>query len=603
MRKPALLLSIFYLLSSAALAQSDTTPPLTTVTLSGTQGQNLWYTSGVDVSLVADDLESGVASIHWKLNDDDWQVEEFLGTLNRVQNPSFESGELFYIDNWNDSGAPLWEALFLRSWEHKFGSRSARIVFLNFWEPQYHYWHNRDSYFVTEAGKTYTASVWVKTEILSGEGAYLAVWARDLSGSDALIAETDKVSGTSDWARLSVSFTMPAGYDGVFLKLGASSDGGSVWWDGVYAYEEEETGVSFAIGTSGEHILEYYARDSAGNEEIPHQIVDFKIDTSAPSGWRNFETVQSGNNHTFICSIDVSGSVSGLDSSTAAYQYTYNGGQSWSEWLTGAAVVDFHDSNWEAGKAIRFRISDMAGLQGVSPDQNLFGAWSKTTGGDIYSGENISFAALGPEPNAEGVIIASGTTVGGFTSTQNWEIRSYPLISRRTYAEWLEKFPTAAPLPYGRLPLGSGRYFAGGGDFVIDAQTIPAGLGGDLASTENLAAVIFVGGDIIINDDLEVHSTSVLLFIIGGNVRISQDVVRVDGSFLFDNSFDTGYDGVPPQEQLVVNGLAAGGNFIFRRSLAKDGNLSQPAEVFEYPAKIIKLGPYLGEGAVSWRER
>jgi len=581
-------------------AQSDTTPPLTTVTLSGTQGLNDWYTSGVEVHLVADDLESGGASIGWKLNNDDWQEEEFLGTLNRVQNPSFEGGGLFYIDNWNDSGAPFWEALFLRSWDHKFGSRSARITI--FGSGNY-YWHNRNYYSPTEASKTYTASAWVKTEALSGDGAYLAVFRRDIGGSDALITETSKILGTQDWARVSLNFTMPVGYDGVFLRLSASGGWGSVWFDGVSLYEEEETGVSFAIGTSGEHVLEYYAVDNAGNEEIPHQILDFKIDTSAPSGWRNFEVTQTGNNHTFICGIDVSDFVSGLDSSTVVYQYTYNGGQSWSEWLTDAAVasgrittpaIDFHDSNWSAGKAIRFRISDMAGLEGVSPDQNLFGAWLKTTGGDVYSGGNIVMGSLGPDPGTEGVIVLGGTQVENFGGLESWMVKSYPQVSRRSFGEWLEDFPTTTPLPYGRLPLESGRYFAGDNDFVVDNQT--------MASGENLAAVVFVGGNLIINADLEVPGTSILLFIVGGDVRISQDVTRIDASFLFDHSFDTGYDGVPPHEQLVVNGLAAGGNFILRRSLSKDGNLTQPAEVFEYPAKILKLGPYLGEGAVSWKE-
>jgi len=612
MKTSALLLFVLCSLFSVASAQSDTVSPLTTAALSGTQGRNDWYTSGVDVSLVADDLESGVHSIYWKLDDNDWQEEEFLGTLNRIQNPSFEGGSLFSIDNWDSSGAPFWEALFLRSWYSKFGSRSARIVFLGFFGANYHYWHNRDHYSPASADKTYTASAWVKTEALSGEGAYVAVFGRNVGGSDVLITETPKISGTQDWARVSLSFTMPAGYDGVFLRLGASGGWGSVWFDGVSFYEEEETGISFAVGESGEHILEYYAVDNAGNEETPHKTAGFKIDTSAPSGWKNFEAVQTINEHTFQCGINVSDLTSGLDAPTAAYQYTYDGGATWSGWLTDAAVVsgrittpdvDFHDSDWEVGKAIRFRIADLAGLIGVSPDQDLLGAWSKTTGGDVYSGGNVSFIALGPEANAEGVVIASGTTVDGFTSTQNWEVRSYPLIPRRAYAEWLEKFPTSTPLPYGRLPLESGRYFAGDADFVLDARTIPAGPGGDLASTESLAAVIFVGGDLIINDDLEVHSASVLLFIIGGSVRISQDVVRIDGSFLFDNSFDTGYDGVPPQESLVVNGLAAGGDFLLRRSLAGNGNLSQPAEAFEYPARVVKLSPYLGEGAVSWIER
>ena len=622
MKKSALVFTIplfFILYSSFSVsAQSDTTPPLTTAMLSGAQGESGWYTSGVDVHLVADDLESGVHSIHWKLDDGDWQQEEFLGTLNRVQNPSFEGGGFFWIDKWDHSSTPFWKAIFLRSWYHKFGSRSARIVFLGFLGPGYYYWHNRDYYSPTTAGKTYTATVWIKTEDLSGDGASMTVWARNLDGSDAQIAETTRISGDNDWTRVTHTFTMPDGYDGVFLRLGANADWGSVWFDGVSLYEEEETGVSFAVGESGEHTLEYYAKDNAGNEETPHKTLNFKIDTAAPSGWKNFEAIQTLNEHTFQCSIDVSDFVSGFDVSTVAYQYTWDGGQTWSDWLTGATVdpnidgsqtvrittpdVDFHDSDWEVGKMIRFRISDLAGLLGVSPDQDLLGAWLKTTGGDVYSGGDIDMPAVGPGPSAEGVVMISGSSIDGFSSSSNGEIRSYPPIPRTTYTDWLEKFPTATPLPYGRLPLESGRYFAGEGDFVVDAQTIPAGPGGDLASTEDLAAVIFVGGDLIINDDLEVHPTSVLLFIVGGDVKISQDVVLVDGSFLFDGSFDTSYDGIPPQEQLVVNGLAAGGEFIFRRSLAEDGNLTQAAEVFNYQPKIINLAPYLGEGAVSWRE-
>ena len=620
---------VFLLLASAVLgqhkvlqlrtlAQSDTTPPLTTATLSGTQGLNDWYTSGVNVDLVADDLESGVHSIFWKLDppEADWQMEEFLGTLNRIQNPSFESGGLFYIDNWDYPWVWPWEAVFLRSWHSKFGSRSARITVF---ADSYYYWHNRTYYSATEASRTYTATTWVKTEALAGDGAYAAAWGRDTDGSDGLITETSKISGTQDWARVSVSFTMPDGYDGVFLRLGANGGWGSVWFDGVSLYEEEETGVSFAVGESGEHTLEYYAVDNAGNEETPHKTIDFKIDTSAPSSWRNFEATQTLNNHTFVCGIDVSDLTSGLDVSTAAYQYTYDGGATWSDWLTDLTVdpgvdgsetvrlttgdVDFHNSNWEVGKVIRFRISDLASLEGVSPDQNLFGAWMMTTGGDVYAGGNISMNASGPDPGAEGVIVTTGSQIENFSAAQNWTVKSYPPILRMTYDEWLEKFPTTTPLPYGRLPLESGRYFAGGGDFVIDNQTIPGGPGPDLASTENLAAVIFVGGDLIVSSDLEVHPTSVLLFIVGGDVRVDKGVEKLDASFLPDGTFDTSYNGSPPQKQLVVKGLVAANQVVLRRGLVGNGNLTEPAEVFEYQAKIINLAPYIGEGAISWVER
>jgi hypothetical protein len=597
--------------TETAFAQSDTTPPTTTATLNGTVGLNDWYTSGVGVNLSASDLESGVASINYRLDEGEWQREEFLGTLNRIQNPSFEDGDFFWIDKWNHPYYPLWRALLYQSWEAKFGSKSAAILIFS---SGNYYWHNRSHYAVVEPAKIYTASVWVKTAVLVGDGASLSVWAIKSSGPDELLVESQKISGNNDWTRLALTFSPPVDSQGVYLRLSASGRWGFVFWDGASLVEEGETGVSFTVGTSGQHNLEFDSVDHAGNEETPHQTVNLKIDTSAPGGWQNFEAVETLNNHTFQCRIDVSDTVSGLDVSEAAYQYTYDGGQTWSNWLTDVTVspnidgsatvqlttgdVDFHDSNWQVGKVIRFRIADLAGLQGVSPDQNLFGAWMKTTGGDVYANGNISMSTSGPEPSAEGLIQVSGSSISNFSSVNNWEIKMYPSLTKLSYAEWQEKFPTTTPLPQGKLPLFNGRYFAGDGDFVVDSQTIPDGL----STTENLAAVVFVGGNLIIRTDLTVRPSSVILFIVGGDVRIAKSVEKVSASFLLDGNFDTSYDGAPPQKQLVVEGLVVAEKLILRRSLSGQDNLTTPAEVFVYPGQIINLSPYLGEGAMGWRE-
>jgi len=47
---------------------SDTTSPSTTVTLSGTSGNNGWYISGVAISLSATDSDSGVKEIHYSVD-------------------------------------------------------------------------------------------------------------------------------------------------------------------------------------------------------------------------------------------------------------------------------------------------------------------------------------------------------------------------------------------------------------------------------------------------------------------------------------------------------------------------------------------------------
>jgi hypothetical protein len=47
---------------------ADVTAPVTTAQISGTAGQNSWYTSDVSVALSAEDIESGVDKIEYSLD-------------------------------------------------------------------------------------------------------------------------------------------------------------------------------------------------------------------------------------------------------------------------------------------------------------------------------------------------------------------------------------------------------------------------------------------------------------------------------------------------------------------------------------------------------
>ncbi|MEK7399689.1 MAG: choice-of-anchor Q domain-containing protein, partial [Candidatus Poribacteria bacterium] len=53
---------------------TDTTPPVTSIILSGTQGENGWYTSDVTVTLTATDNLSGVKQTTYKIGNGQWQV-------------------------------------------------------------------------------------------------------------------------------------------------------------------------------------------------------------------------------------------------------------------------------------------------------------------------------------------------------------------------------------------------------------------------------------------------------------------------------------------------------------------------------------------------
>src|SRR2546425_8253697 len=56
-----------------AMVKIDTTPPATIATFAGVPGNNGWFTSNVTVRLDATDASSGVAAIHYRVDDGPWQ--------------------------------------------------------------------------------------------------------------------------------------------------------------------------------------------------------------------------------------------------------------------------------------------------------------------------------------------------------------------------------------------------------------------------------------------------------------------------------------------------------------------------------------------------
>ena len=56
-----------------AMVKIDTTPPATIATFAGIPGNNGWFTSNVTVRLDATDASSGVAAIHYRVDDGPWQ--------------------------------------------------------------------------------------------------------------------------------------------------------------------------------------------------------------------------------------------------------------------------------------------------------------------------------------------------------------------------------------------------------------------------------------------------------------------------------------------------------------------------------------------------
>lgn len=612
------LVVVFYLTVTGrwVYSQTDDTAPETFLNLSPADpdGQNGWYRSPVNVTLTATDLESGVKSIFWRLDSGSWSAQDFSGTLNLAPNPSFEDGGGVPVA-WQFTGPSgnmgVWDGT-----TAKFGTHSLKInAVTNGWSG----WSNQTAYVVVQSFASYSASVWVKTTGVLGNGAYFKVYLINGSGQSLLAAST-AVAGTNNWTLLSLSFTVPDSQAyGAYLDLGIDG-AGTAWYDGLYMLNNPSpTKASLTLAQNGTHSLEYYSADQVGNEELPHHQLNLKMDTVSPYNWRNFSSTKAGNDHTLVSQITVDDPTSGLDQNNLRFQYSTDGGSSWGyypdpsschgNWASGGwlanlstsgtsnsltlatPVVDFCNSNWAVCKIVRFKARDMAGNESTK-DICINGAWFKVSSGDTYAAAGISMDAAGAGDNTDGLILTSGT-VSNFSSSRNFTIVNYPeVLERKTYEEYFAQFSALTPIT--TLPSASGFYFTPK-DFTIDRKTLPANL-----ATASFGAIIFINGDLIINSDYALGNSGALIFIAAGDVLVDSSVTGLAGVFSADGKFDTAYNGGGNINALTIRGSVAAENLVLSRSLK---NNDSPAETFIFePKYYLLLNGAFGSYNLLWRE-
>lgn len=81
------------------IAKIDETPPTSTADLDGTMGTNNWYTSNIFITLSAEDEESGVDNIYFKLNDG---AEQIYTTPISLTQDGHHTIEYWAVDNVNN---------------------------------------------------------------------------------------------------------------------------------------------------------------------------------------------------------------------------------------------------------------------------------------------------------------------------------------------------------------------------------------------------------------------------------------------------------------------------------------------------------------------
>ncbi|MBI2594247.1 hypothetical protein HYW39_00955 [Candidatus Curtissbacteria bacterium] len=216
----------------------------------------------------------------------------------------------------------------------------------------------------------------------------------------------------------------------------------------------------------------------------------------------------------------------------------------------------------------------MAGNE-ARKEQVLNGAWLRVEAGDFYSRGSVNFKAVAQASD----LASSGVfPINNLVSDRGWYVAPYSSTINESSSKWFSKFKTKSSLPAGKLPLVNGVYFQSG-NYTIDQNTIPTAL----ATTQNLAAVIFIESDLTINKDFSLDKTSGYVFVMGKDLRTYKNVDNIAGYYIVDGKIDTGYNGNDGEQLKVNGGLVGNGDWHLGKSLSANKNLTTPAEVITFP--------------------
>ena len=275
--------------------------------------------------------------------------------------------------------------------------------------------------------------------------------------------------------------------------------------------------------------------------------------------------------------------------------------------------------------------------------------WLQTTGGDVGVRGDIDVDRDLTDPsatpggvqqyNADYLIVLTGVVSPGskpFTSAKNWLVQSYP--NAATPSLDLPPFPApptsmyqalwdrySRRCPTGPIPVDVNTPGNVAAAVTPDCNILqhdepppgPPPPPNDLTinnaswgavgyDSSNPPAVIFVDGDLTIENNIEIGIGTGLIFVVRGDISIAASVRQIDGIYITDGEFNTrGVAGCglgSNNDQLVINGAVyVFGTPCFNRDLAN--NLNDPAEKIIFEPKYLWLfRDIIGDPKVVYRE-
>jgi hypothetical protein len=250
-------------------------------------------------------------------------------------------------------------------------------------------------------------------------------------------------------------------------------------------------------------------------------------------------------------------------------------------------------------------------------------AWWQTVGAGVYAGglaggvtvesdlPSSSTRLVIPGTNDLAAVVRASGTVGvgaGEISDNNWSVISPyngKTLDYRYFASRMGVTPgTTSDFSSGTI--GESEIAGLGQEFYYteDAGDGEVSLGSAWSVGSGESYVIFVDGDLLINQDITVDSGGFLAFIVNGGVTVEASVTSIQGIYLMDEIFSTQTLDPVDDAQLVTEGMVvAWGGVSLNRYLGGLTNRTVPAEQFVYrPDLLVNMPAKLKSFALTWQE-
>ena len=200
------------------------------------------------------------------------------------------------------------------------------------------------------------------------------------------------------------------------------------------------------------------------------------------------------------------------------------------------------------------------------------------------------------EDNTDGLIELGNNLISFFSTSTDWRAANQPMETPYNYDTLWNTAKNKTPLG-STLPVSSGVFYIDG-NYTVNKSQIP-----NQYNSAVFNAIVFINGELTIEENIEINQNSTLLFIVKEDVKIEKSVSEAHYAVITDGDIYTAYNIQEGNATPTLNlrGFYVSDQLRLQRTLQGTGNEKYPSEEFFYePKYITKTAGFLGIESVKW---